>query len=416
MIRSTAVILVALAMFTATLFPSQSADAAQVTVVHSFPVDRDADENHPDGTSPDSLIEGPDGVLYGTTHNGGGVSCPDNRAGCGVVFSLTPSGTTYSEKALYRFRGAPEDGAFPIGNLVLGAGGTIYGTTQEGGSGDWGTAYKLTPSGKTYTETILYSFQGGADGGYPGGLLADASGDLFGTTALNISAPGHGTAFELTPTGSGFAEKTIYTFTDPDGYPDGSLVFGPGGAMYGSSVGGGKYNYGTVFALAPSQGGFAETTVANFHFYDGVGPASNLSFDKAGNIYGTTAFGGRCFGNPCRNSVGVAFKLRAMPSGYSPAAIYMFKREGDAQTPVSPLVFAAGGALYGTTMFSNGEATPYGALFRLQQSGEGYVESLPLLFPKAILVPTRSSPSCLIMSREGNLFGTAFGAVFKITL
>jgi uncharacterized repeat protein (TIGR03803 family) len=374
-------------------------------MVHAFP----PTTNPPDGSFVDSLTMGEGGVLYGTTFNGSGISCPETAGGCGVVFALTPSGSTYTETVLHRFRGAGEDGAHPIGSLVLGANGTIYGTTEEGGANDTGIVYELTPSGKTYSETILYTFAAGT--GFPqSGLLPDSNGNFFGTTYFGGN--GNGSVYELSPAGSGYAEKDLYSFGNPpDGRFPSGIVFGPGGALYGSTSYGGTQNHGTVFALTPSQGGYVETTLASFHFYDGIGPASNLYIDKAGNIYGTTPTGGRCFGNPCRHSVGVAFKLTATQSGYGLGAAYMFKREGDGQVPDSPLVPGAGGALYGTTADSAGEATNFGALYRLQPSGQGYVETLALLFPKNLEYPS----NCLIVGPGGSLFGSSQVGVYKIT-
>jgi uncharacterized repeat protein (TIGR03803 family) len=163
---------------------------------------------------------------------------------------LTPpqSGTTWTETVIHSFTGG-SDGALPIAGLILDASGDLYGTTANGGADDAGTVFKLTPTG---TETVLYPFTGGSDGAYPqAGLIADGSGNLYGTTNSGGES-GNGTVFQLTPTG---AETVLYSFTGSgDGAnPTAGLVADGSGNLYGTTNSGAG-TYGTVFKLTlPAQ-------------------------------------------------------------------------------------------------------------------------------------------------------------------
>jgi len=198
------------------------------------------------------------GNLYGTTANGGGSGCWGS--GCGTVFKLAPDGT---ETVLYRFAGGV-DGYSPMAGLVLDKRGNLYGTTELGGGlgcggSGCGTVFEVTPTG---TETVLYSFQGTPDGSYPrGGLIFDKEGNLYGTTWLGGSPCwGYcGTVFKLTPSGGTWTETVLHSFCSAGGYPcpdgagpQGSLLL-KGGILYGTTSGGGANNLGTVFALNPRQ-------------------------------------------------------------------------------------------------------------------------------------------------------------------
>ena len=146
-----------------------------------------------DGAVPEAgLVMDGQGNLYGTTSQGGGSGCQSE--GCGTVFELTAAGT---EMVLYRFAGG-SDGLGPTANLIFDGQGNLYGTTVRGGDFDWGTVFELTPGG---TETVLYSFSGGTDGGYPAtGLIIDSQGKLYGTTEFGGSAAapgGFGIVFQI---------------------------------------------------------------------------------------------------------------------------------------------------------------------------------------------------------------------------
>ena len=191
-----------------------------------------------DGANPQgSLVQSPDGSLYGTTASGGASSD-------GTVFKVTPGGT---ETVLYAFAGGT-DGANPGGSLLL-VGNNLYGTTPSGGASDDGTVFNVTLAG---TETVLYAFAGGTDGSSPYGSLLQANdGTLYGTTAGGGTSSA-GTVFELTLTG---AETVVYAFTGAgtDGAnPEGSLLQAIDGSLYATTYSGGASGNGVVFKLSPA--------------------------------------------------------------------------------------------------------------------------------------------------------------------
>lgn len=159
------------------------------------------------------------------------------------------------DAVLYAFRGG-SDGAQPAAGLVADKHGALYGTTAVGGVGGSfgnGTVFKLTPSGRGYTESVLYAFRGGNDGAEPfAGLIADKRGALYGTTAFTGVISGDGSVFKLTPSGNGYTESILYHFqgSPNDGaYPDASLIADENGALYGTTSAGGAAGIGTVFRL-----------------------------------------------------------------------------------------------------------------------------------------------------------------------
>jgi len=205
-------------------------------------------------------VIGSGGVLYGTASTGGTLY--------GVAFSLAPPaspGGAWTYDVLHDFVGG-SDGAFPQGNLVIGSGGVLYGTTDTGGTSDQGTVFSLTPpasSGGSWTERVLYSFAGGSDGAIPlagvaiapGGILVGTT-EYGGTGACAVAAfTGCGTVFKLIPPsspGGSWTESLLHTFMGADGaFPEGGLVIASGGVLYGSTHDRGTGHAGTVFSLTP---------------------------------------------------------------------------------------------------------------------------------------------------------------------
>ena len=266
-------------------------------VLHSFTYDEDG--VHPDA----SLILDASGNLYGTTS-----TSPGMRPGGTVFEMMRTNGGDWREKVLYAFRYST-DGVDPFAGLMLDAAGNLYGTTAMGGSAPgnngYGTVFELTPTaGGGWTETASHIFEStNADGAHPlGGLISDGAGNLYGTTYGNdgYNGYGYGTVFELTRTNGGWREKVLHIFNGTDGAgPRASLILDAAGNLYGTTVGGGTYGYGTVFELTPiAGGGWTERVLHNFNNdgTDGAYPYGGLIFDGAGNLYGTTAWGGT-YGN-----------------------------------------------------------------------------------------------------------------------
>jgi uncharacterized repeat protein (TIGR03803 family) len=270
--------------------PSTPGGAWTETVLYSF-------NGRTKGANPHApLIFGKSGGLYGVAAGG--------DTGYGVVFQLKPgtSGGPWTLNVLHVFTGGG-DGATPAGALLLGKGGGLYGMTAIGGAYNGGTIYQLTAPtqvGGAWTETVLYSFKPGRDGVFPlGGLVAGTNGSLYGTTTAGGNA-GAGTVFQLKPPtapGGAWSESVLYSFRDgADGAnPTGTLVFGRDGTLYGTTVYGGGQNSGTVFQMAPSPGGgpWSETQLYSFTGgSDGQNPQYSVAFGKNGALYGTAQYGG----------------------------------------------------------------------------------------------------------------------------
>jgi uncharacterized repeat protein (TIGR03803 family) len=177
----------------------------------------------------------------------------------GNIFELV-HGTEWKLKVLYTFGGGLNGGPLSAGTLLAGKNGALYGTQKFGsGAANAGAVYQLTPpvsGGGAWTEATIYRFTGGADGAYPlAGVISDGAGYLYGTTAGNGQS-NQGTVFRLTPPaapGAAWTETTLHTFTggsDGSG-PSASLIFGRGGALYGTTAGGGAFGLGTVFKIVP---------------------------------------------------------------------------------------------------------------------------------------------------------------------
>ena len=264
------------------------------TVIHRF------EGGGNDGIVPESgLVLDQAGALYGATTIGG------NQSDAGVIFKLTPprqGRVLWTETILHRFQGG-KDGSNPYSTLIFDSAKNLYGTTYAGGNGttcpdaNWpgcGTVFKLNANG---FHTVLHSFAGGIDGAHPyAGLVADPSGNLYGTTYEG--GTGNGTVFALTPPDQG---KTAWTYRQihrfqgnakgDASFPSASLTIDAGGNLYGTSFAGGTANAGTVFKLTPPvepQKPWTETVLHSFFpDTDGEAPTSALIADGKGNFYST---------------------------------------------------------------------------------------------------------------------------------
>ena len=199
------------------------------------------------------MIADANGDLFGTTYRGG-------ANGDGTVFELVKTGSGYTEEVLYSFSGGTTDGFNPEAGLVADANGDLFGTTYRGGANGVGTVFELVKTGSGYTEEVLYNFSGSTNGGAnpdsganpEAGLIADANGDLFGTTTAG-GANGVGTVFELVKTGSGYTEKVLSSFSGGDGAdPVAGLIADANGDLFGTTTAGGANGVGTVFEITDS--------------------------------------------------------------------------------------------------------------------------------------------------------------------
>jgi len=244
----------------------------------------------------------------------------------------------------------------------MGADGALYGVTNAGGVYGQGSVFQLTPpgSGGTWTESDLYSFTGASDGGNPEALIMNENGGLYGTT-FNGGIWGAGTVYELRPPavpGRPWTENVLYSFT---GGADGSnpwnfSLTASDGILYGTTRYGGAFGYGTVFQLQPpagSGGPWTETVLFSFSQGHGEGPNSPLIV-RDGNIYGTTSL--MYTGDPILGSFGAGgllFELRkpAAPGGpWTEIGVHPFHND---DIPYGSLFIDNNGSLYGTTIDSN---------------------------------------------------------------
>lgn len=330
-----------------------------------------------DGGSDAGLIEDAAGNFYGTTLFGGSTTpCPNyGNPGCGTVFELSNTSSGWKRTVLYAFTGGA-DGSLPYSKLISDAAGNLYGTAGWGGNvadcqgGGCGVVYKLSPNGDgTWTESTLYTFTGGTDGGLPRyEVTLDSEGNLYGTTV--VSTPGYGTVFELTPTSSGpWNLSTLYTFQDgADGAsPGGGVVLDSAGNIYGVAGQAGnladcrKQGCGTVFELSPNgSGGWTENTILTFTGTNGSNPVASLVWGAAGTLYGTTSAGGA-------HKSGVVFKLTPGSGGtWTQTILHGFQQTPDDGENPGPgaLAFDSTGAIYGTTVA--GGKYGYGTVYKIE--------------------------------------------------
>jgi len=301
----------------------------------------------PDGATPDApLAFGPDGALYGTTFYGG-IGC---FGGCGNVFRLQPPPSfcagvlcPWTQTVLYEFTGQSDGSEPAFGALSFDAAGNVYGTSTGNGSYSCGTVFELARNGNQWTFDLLWTFSGYLDGCSPwSGVIFDRAGNLYGTTT-EAGADQSGTAFQLSPSGQGWALTPIHQFLNSsDGSGSfGNLIFDSSGDLFGTNREGGPGEAGGVFELSPYNGGWNFSVLHAFHYSDQDGPQAGVLMDSAGNLYGTTVQGGRY-------GWGTVFKLTPSDSGYTYTDLYDFTGGSDGGWPYGQIVMDASGNLYGT--------------------------------------------------------------------
>jgi uncharacterized repeat protein (TIGR03803 family) len=238
-------------------------------------------------------VQGTDGNFYGTTYEGGANDY-------GTVFKITPTGTLTT---LHSF--SSSDGAFPNGSLVQATNGNFYGTTNNGGAYNYGTVFEITPSG---TLTTLHSFNY-TDGASPNVTLVASNGNFYGTT-WEGGADGFGSIFEITPGGT---LTTLQSFDWSDGampYSEG-LAQGTDGNFYGTVQTSSNYDCGTIYEMTP---GGTLTTLHNFDYTDGCDSDSGLTQATNGTFYGTAWAGGTGYGTVFSLSMGLAPFVQTRPT------------------------------------------------------------------------------------------------------
>ena len=266
-----------------------------------------------DGAAPvGGVILDKAGNLYGTTEALG-------AGGAGDVFQLKRNANgTWTENILYMFTGNGPDGVSPTSSLVFDGAGNLYGTTSQGGNMNCaalygcGVAFKLTRDpGESWSESVLYTFcseTNCTDGKYPGDMVFDKAGNLYGITASgghsDLSSDSDGTVFRLSESGGSWKEDVLYRFDGAQGAgPDAGPILDAAGNLYGTAVSGGSANDGVVFKMSPSlDGTWAYTVLHTFLGGPGRYPGS-LIFDGAGHLYGTTQ---SCSAAKC---MGIVFEI-----------------------------------------------------------------------------------------------------------
>ena len=382
-----------------------------------------------DGGSPlASLLPGKGGVLYGTTHFGGRATC---SLGCGTVYSVTPPATeggAWTEDVIHTFADAPGDGTSPYAGLTS-AEGLLYGTTYDGGAWGKGTVYSLTPprtAGGPWTEAVLYGFAGAAmgDGSYPeGGVVAGSGGMLYGTTFYGgtgtACANGCGTVYVLTPPaspGGAWVESVIYNFAGGvgDGANPSGITMAGNGVLYGNTSAGGSSGSGTAFSLNPpaSAGGvWTEKVLYNFtKGSDGGDPQGTLVIGSGGVLYGTTFYGGS--GSCAATGCGTVFALTAptvIGGTWTESVLHEFAGGSDGVYPAASVSIGSGGVLYGTTRAGGPGACVdgCGTVFSLSPpaiKGDAWTEKILFSFGGGA---RGSNPSArVVVGGNGSLYGT----------
>jgi len=329
-----------------------------------------------------SLLFDASGNLYGTTY-------------AGEVFQLVPAGGSWTYNTLYDFSTGGEDNTW---GLTFDSAGDLYGTTWRDGSTDYGVVFELLPSKSgTWRKKVIRGFKGTAGGSNApsGNVIFDKAGNLYGVAVVSNV----GIVFKLTPRKRGQWKEEILRAFGSQGINAG-LVFDSTGNLYGTTSAGGAYGAGTVFKLSLVKGKWTEQVLYDFTGgSDGSNPDSGVLLDAAGNLYGTTSYGGTDGG-------GVVFELTPGQNGkWSESVVENFHYH-----PYS-LIADTSGNLYGTA----GEL-----VFELQHLKDGqWREDVLYRFTGA---DAHAGPQGLVFDSAGNLYGATWaggvygsGTIYELT-
>lgn len=391
-----------------------------LTTLYSF-------QGPPDGKGPYAgLTLGSNGVLYGTTADGG-------PSGGGTVFQLNPPVArcgAWTDTVLYA---SGNSGYYFLAGLITDQNGALY-TTSAGASG---TVFEVAPPslpGGPWTETDLYDFGGFSDGNEPrAGVVFDQKGALYGTTVDGgtLGGPGCdsncGVVFQLTPPvvpGGAWTENVLHEFAGTDGAnPESGLVIAKSKVLYGTTMNGGAYGQGTVYELKPPAapgGTWTESVIYNFAgpfgtSPDGANPMANVVIGKGGVLYGTTFYGGTRGG-------GTVFQLTppaAPGSAWTETVLHNFTGGSDGDTPQAAVIIGKNGVLYGTTL--SGGTSALGTVFQLTppaSPGGAWTEKVLYSFTGR---GDGANPFGTLVEANGMLYGTTniggavgYGTVFQV--
>lgn len=331
-----------------------------------------------------------------------------------IVLLSTTAWAVNTTRLIYSFTGGG-DGEYLDTELVRDSSGNLYGTSVQGGLFAAGTVFQVTPAG---AHTVLYSFTGGSDGGEPyKGVTLDAEGNLYGTTVTGGGGScdgGCGVVFELTNSGGMWTQKVIHAFTGSDGSGPGSPVsFDRHGNIYGTTPTGGVYNMGTLYRLAPDgSGGWTFHVIHTFTggVDGGGGSAGRLLIDGGDNIYGVCTVGGV-------NGFGTVYIAYSASGQWQLRTLYAFKDQPDGALPYSGLSFDNFGNLYGTTYYAG--ANDVGTVYKLKR--DSWTETVLYSFKGG--TDGADPISGLVFDASGNMYGTtsaggascSCGVIFKMT-
>ncbi len=345
-----------------------------------------------------------------------------------LVLAAPAQGQTYS--IIHNFAGGG-DGVNPSAKLIIDRAGNLYGTTRSAGFPQAGTVFKLSNENGLWNLTSLYVFSGYEDGANPyAPVIISSDGTLYGTTNaggdINLcDGFGCGVVYSVPISfcGNMVCRKTdlvwkptvISTFEPSDDNDDGAspkagLTFDQAGNLYGTTSGGGSAGSGTVYELSPSHEGWTRKTIYSFTGVDGDGwdPISSLVFDQAGNLYGTTNRGGS-------RAAGIVYELTPSQNGWTETVLYSFIGDSDGRYPQGGVIFDQAGNLYGTTWIGGDGGN--GTVFKLSPSQNGWILTTLYSFSDG------GGPlGDLAIDAAGNLYGTTNmgglycrGSVFKLT-